>query len=771
MWFTLGNWIIKNRVSLLLALLLTTCVMGYYASKVELSYEFARAIPIDNPKYKEYQLFRKRFGDDGGLMVIGVEAKDYYSVKNINALVDLGKNLKKIKGVESILSIAESVTLIKNDSTERLVAKKIFDPNITTQQQLDSGRAAFENLPFYNGLLYNPTTNTYLTGIGVNKDLINTTGRTDLVASIMKEVDIYEKTTGFTVHKSGLPFIRTTLSDLVKKEMKYFLLGSLILSAITLLIFFRSVSSMIMSLMVVMIGVIWSVGTVVLMGYKITLLTALIPPLIVVIGVPNCIYFLNKYHTSIKTSGDKRGAIVNMVGRMGIVTLFCNIAAAIGFAVFALTKSAILKEFGAVAGLNIMVLFVISLIFIPSVLSFLPLPQPRQLKYLDNKILISFLERIERWTIHHQKPVYIVTIIITGIAIAGIFRLKSEGFIVDDLPKTDKIYTDLKWFEKNFGGVMPLEVVVDTKKKNGVTSSLKALDRIEEFSNYIRQDSNVARPLNIVEGLKFAKQAYYDGDSLSYTAPSEFDMPFLAPYLKGKKDTSKTNAAFNNLLTGFIDSNKQFTRISISMKDIGSLKLPVLLDTFQKHANAIFDTANYNVKFTGASVTFLEGSRFIINGLKESIMWAFLLISLCMLYLFRSFKILICSLIPNVIPLIITAGVMGWSGVSLKPSTVLVFSVALGIAIDVTIRFLVNYKQELPVHKHHVEQTLVQTIRHTGISIIYTSLVLIAGFVIFCFSGFGGTKALGWLTSLTLVVGTITNLVLLPVLILTLKKD
>ena len=771
MWFTIGNWIVKYRVALLLLLLLATGVMGYYASKVELSYEFARAIPTDNPKYKEYQLFKQRFGDDGGLMVIGVETKEYYTVKNMNALVDLGKNLKKIQGVESILSIAESVTLIKNDSTERLVPQKIFAANITTQQQVDSGRATFENLPFYNGLLYNPATQTYVTGIGVNKDLINTTKRTELIANIMKEVDHYEKATGFKVHESGLPFIRTTLSDLVEKEMKYFLLGSLLLSAITLLIFFRSVSSMVMSLLVVMMGVVWSIGTIVLMGYKITLLTALIPPLIVVIGVPNCIYFLNKYHTSIGTSGNKRAAIVNMVGRMGIVTLFCNIAAAIGFAVFALTKSAILKEFGAVAGLNIMVLFIISLIFIPSVLSFLPLPQPMQLKYLDSKVLINFLEKVERWTIHHKKPVFLITFIITGIAMVGIFRLKSEGFIVDDLPKTDKIYTDLKWFEKNFGGVMPLEVVIDTKKKNGVTSSLKVLDRIEEFSNYIKQDTNVARPLNIVEGLKFAKQAYYDGDSMSYTAPSEFDMPFLAPYLKGKKDTAKANAAFNNLLTGFIDSNKQYTRISINMKDIGSLRLPVLLDTFQQHANAIFDTASYNVKFTGASVTFLEGSRFIINGLKESIMWAFLLIALCMLYLFRSFKILICSLIPNLIPLIITAGVMGWSGVSLKPSTVLVFSVALGIAIDVTIRFLVNYKQELPIHQHHVEQTLIQTIRHTGISIIYTSLVLIAGFVIFCFSGFDGTKALGWLTSLTLVVGTITNLVLLPVLILTLKKD
>ena len=771
MWFTIGNWIVKYRVVLLLLLFISTGVMGYYASKVELSYEFTRAIPTDNPKYKDYQLFRQRFGDDGGLMVIGVETKEYYTVKNINALVDLGKNLKKLEGIESILSIAESVTLIKNDSTERLVPQKIFAANITTQQQVDSGRATFENLPFYNGLLYNPVTQTYVTGIGLNKDFINTPKRIELIASIMREVDHYEKATGFKVHESGLPFIRTTLSNLVKKEMKYFLLGSLLLSAITLLIFFRSVSSMVMSLLVVMMGVVWSIGTIVLMGYKITLLTALIPPLIVVIGVPNCIYFLNKYHTSIGTSGNKRAAIVNMVGRMGIVTLFCNIAAAIGFAVFALTKSEILKEFGAVAGLNIMVLFIISLIFIPSVLSFLPLPQPRQLKYLDSKVLIKLLEKVERWTIHHKKPVFLITIIITGIAMVGIFRLKSEGFIVDDLPKTDKIYTDLKWFEKNFGGVMPLEIVIDTKKKNGVTSSLKALDRIEEFSNYIRQDTNVARPLNIVEGLKFAKQAYYDGDSMSYTAPSEFDMPFLAPYLKGKKDTATANTAFNKLVTGFVDSNKQYTRISINMKDIGSLRLPVLLDTFQQHANAIFDTASYNVKFTGASVTFLEGSRFIINGLKESIMWAFLLIALCMLYLFRSFKILVCSLIPNVIPLIITAGVMGWAGVSLKPSTVLVFSVALGIAIDVTIRFLVNYKQELPLHQHHIEQTLIQTIRHTGISIIYTSLVLIAGFVIFCFSGFGGTKALGWLTSLTLIVGTITNLVLLPVLILTLKKD
>ena len=217
-----------------------------------------------------------------------------------------------------------------------------------------------------------------------------------------------------------------------------------------------------------------------------------------------------------------------------------------------------------------------------------------------------------------------------------------------------------------------------------------------------------------------------------------------------------------------MDTARQQARISVSMKDVGSARLPHILDSIQARANQIFpDTSKYKVLLTGSSVTFLEGTSYIISGLKESIFWAFLLIALCMLYLFKSWRILLCSLLPNLIPLVITAGVMGWVGIPLKPSTVLIFSVALGIAIDVTIRFLINYKQELPRHNYDMKHTVIQTIHSTGISIIYTSLVLIAGFIIFCFSGFGGTQSLGWLTSLTLITATITNLVLLPSLLIT----
>lgn len=773
MWYKLGQFILKNRVVLLIILLASIVAMTFFASKVQLSYEFSRAIPTDNPRYQDYVAFKKKFGDDGSTMVFGIESNNFFTPKIFNEVVALHKNLKKVNGVINVLSIPEVVTLKKDSAGERLVPLKIFTSNYSNQAELDSSKAVFLNLPFYRSLLYNLETNAYLLGVQLNKDSVNSKSRTRVINDVMACATIFEKNTGVTLHASGLPFIRTNVANRIKDEMNYFLFGSIILSAITLLLFFRSFSATAISLFVVIAGVISSLGTIVLLDYKITLLTALIPPLVVVIGIPNCIYFLNKYHTAFKDVGNKEKALITMVGRMGIVTLFCNIAAAIGFAVFALTKSQLLKEFGAVAGINIMALFIISLIFIPIALSYLPEPKAKHVKYLDNKLLEKVLVKIERWALHHAKWVYGITVVLVALAVVGILKLKSEGFIVDDLPKTDKIYTDLKWFEQNFKGVMPLEIMVDTKKKNGLVRSTNPINKIDELSQYIQSKNVTARPLSFVEGLKFAKQAYFDGDSLSYAVPYEGDMAFLSPYLRTKTDDSTTTKKQNgpaSLLNGFIDSTRQVARISVNMKDIGSVQLPLLLQDLEKKSAEILDTANYKVTFTGTSVTFLEGSRFIINGLKESILYAFLLITLCMLYLFRSFRILVCSLIPNIVPLVLTAGLMGWMGVRLTPSTVLVFSVALGIVIDVTIRFLVNYKQELSHYNFQVIPTLVQTIKHTGISIIYTSLVLIAGFVIFIFSNFGGTKSLGWLTSFTLVAGTVTNLVLLPVLLILVAK-
>jgi uncharacterized protein len=790
MWHSFAQLVYKFRNPLFIVLLGITVFLGYHASKVKLGYEYTKSIPTNNPKYIEYQNFKKTFGEDGNLLVAGFTTDKLFTLPVYNAYSKLHASLMAIPGVLDVLSVPSAVNLVMNYDSARFESPKIFPATATSQAQLDSGKALLGTLPVYKNLLYNPDNNSYICGIRLNGDSINSKSRESLVAKVVVAIDSFAATTKLEVHKSGLPLIRSALAVRLQKEMGLFLVGSIVISAIILLLFFRSISSMLLSLVTVGIGVVWSLGTMHLFGYNITLLNALIPPLVVVVGIPNCIYFLNKYHTAWLDTGNKNDAIIQMIAKMGVVTLFCNITAAIGFAVFARTESAILKEFGVVAGINIFMLFVISLIIIPFALHILKAPNPSQLKYLNNKAITRFLGKMEGWVVNHPKFTLAGTALVLIISSIGLFKLKSQGFIVDDLPKNDKIYTDLKYFEKNFKGIMPLEIVIDSRRPKGIRQLYGKLDKIDSLEMALQQFSFMNRPISFVDGLKFAKQAMSGGDSSAYFIPNQQDLVELKPYLTGKKEAADENgvatentdennmpsnaqqsgAGLSKLLNSFIDSAKQKVRISVSMADVGTLKLNSVLDSVRTLTAQYIDTSKFDVSLTGSTVTFLEGSSFIIKGLKQSIIEAFVLIAVCMLLLFKSFRILLCSLIPNVVPLVITAGVMGWMGVPLKPSTVLVFSVVLGIAIDITIRFLVNYKQILPQYKNDTMGAVTATMQQTGLSIVYTSLVLIAGFVIFMFSSFGGTQALGGLTTLTLLVATLTNIILLPVLLLVGKR-
>ena len=725
------------------------------------------AIPIDNPKYIEHLNFKKMFGEDGTMMVVGFDQQNVFEPTFFNEFKAWQQEIKKIDGVDNMLCIPTTINVRKQetDSTSKLVAEPIF----TDTKNLDSSIKEFLNLPLYKNLLYNPETHSYLTAIYLNKIKVKTAERMRIIQDIETTTEKFSKKTNTDIHYSGLPFIRTKFSLSVQYEMKLILIASLLLTAFILFLFFRSFSTVLFSVLVVFAGVLWAVGLLYLMDYRISILTALIAPLIVVIGIPNCIYFLNKYHTQFALLNNKKDALISMVERMGIVTLFTNLTAAIGFGVFYFTKSQLLKEFGLIAGVSILVVFFISLFSIPAIFSYLKAPETKHTKYLENKFLSAVLLKFDFWVLNHKKYVTVFWTCMVLVSLLGIMKLKTLGFIVDDLPKQNKIYTDLNYFEKNFHGVMPLEIVVDTKKKNGATT-LPTLQKLDQLCASLGDYKQIAKPLSMVEAIKFARQAYYDGDSSSYGVPNSFDVAFLLPYLRMKSDSAKSSQ-FSQLISSFVDSSKRYARISVGIEDVGSEKLPIILNDIQQKANAIFDTTRYKVTFTGTSIVFLEGSRFIINSLRDSLLLALLMIVFCMIFLFRSWRIVIISLITNMIPLAITAGVMGFFNINLKPSTVLVFSIALGIAIDVTIRFLVNYKQDLPKYNYDIPATIKATIQETGISIIYTSLILSAGFIVFLVSQFDGTKALGYLTALTLFMAMITNLTILPALLVWFDKQ
>lgn len=772
MWHKLAAYIINYRVLLLSLLLAITGFMGYEATKVKLNYDATGAIPTDNPKYHEYVEFKNIFGQDGTMMVIAVKTNEFFSTPFFQNYVSLVKRLQKSYGVENILSIPTSINLTKDTSDSKLKTSPIFSLNDSLFKNIDSLKEAFLNLPLYKGLLYNKAENVYMMAVYLNKDILASKGRKKVMADILTHCERFAEQQKVEMHYSGLPYIRTQVGNKIESEMKLFLSLSILLTASILLLFFRSISAVIASIVVVLVGVVWSMGTMALMDYKISLLTALIPPLIVVIGIPNCVYFLNKYHSEYNKHGNKIKSLLRMVDRMGIVTLFTNLTAAIGFGVFFFTHSKPLKEFGFVAGVNILGLFIISLIFLPALFSFLPAPKGKHTNYLNSTWLNRTLEWLNTWIFVNRKWIYTTSIAITIFSAIGVSKLYTVGYVVDDLPKKDKIYTDLKFFETYFKGVMPLEILIDSKRKNGVVT-IPFMQKVDQLSNELSQFNELGHPLSFVEGVKFARQAFYDGDSSSYGVPNMMDGAFIQPYLRTKSDNNNTtsnNNTFATLLHSFMDSTKQIARISINMKDIGSVALPKLLDSIRPITYQIFDTSKNNVTFTGSSIIFLEGSKFIINSLRDSLILAFIMIFGCMVALFYSWRILFISLVVNIIPLLATAGIMGWMGVPIKPSTVLVFSIALGITIDVTIRFLVSYKRELHGHKRNVPIAVKSTMHETGLSIIYTSLILIVGFFVFALSDFEGTKSLGILTSFTLLLAMFTNLTLQPAMLLWLNK-
>lgn len=731
--------------------------MGYHAKDVKLSYEIARVVPDDDPDFRAYEEFKKSFGEDGTIMVLGVQNPHFFEINFFNSWKHLVDDLSKVKGVKQAVSIFDAQLLEKDQENQRFVTADIFDNNIHSQAALDEKVALYKSMPFYENSFFNFKTNTSFIAINIDEETLGSKKRMILLDEVFKISDDYLQPYNIKAKYSGLPYIRTSVAEAVKGEMKFFSVLSLVICAVILMLFFRSFISVIFPIAVIFIIVIWALGTVALFGFRINAVTSLIPPLIIIIGVPNFIYLVNKYHNEYKKHGNKMRAIHRMIQKIGIVTLMTNATTAIGFLVLAFTNSPVLKEFGLVAGINILATFIVSIIVIPVFFSYLPEPSSKHTNYLERTWMTKVLILIDRIVQRHRRVVFAVTLLMIGTSIWGITKLKAVGFVLDDIPKEQKVYKDLRFFEDNFGGVLPFEVVVNSGKPNGL-NDLKLLEKISEFQDTLANVKNLSKSYSIADLVKFSKQAYFNNNPDRYDIPSSRERNFMLKYLENSSNTDK-------LLNNLVDSNQQIARISSNIADVGSVKTTNLLNRLKNVATKVFGD-DADIQFTGISLLFVKNNEYLIKSLVNSLILAFIVISILMGLLFKKIRMIIVSLVPNFIPLLATAGIMGFMGIALKPSTVLVFSIAFGISIDDALHFLAKYRQELIQHNWNISKTISMALFETGRSMIYTSVVLFAGFSIFTLSDFGGTSSLGFLTSITLLIAMITNLVLLPSLIL-----
>lgn len=728
-----------------------------------MSYNSERMLPLNDPDYKQYETFKKTFGEDGNVLVIGVTNPNMFRLDEFNAWFDLCSELKNIEGVQGVASITKAIDLVKDDSLHKFKALPLVPKKPANQAELDSLKQKVLNMKFYQGFLYNPETNAYVIALTLDKNKMNDERRLVIVDKIKSTADAYAAATGNQLHYSGMPYIRSVMMNKIKHELYLFIILSIAIAAIILYLFFRSVKVVLSSLVVVSVSIIWTVGLISLMGFKLTVLTALIPSLIVIIAIENCIYILNKYHWEYRAHGNKIKSLTRVVHRIGFASLMVNTATAAGFAAFILVSNQMLRQFGIITSISILLEYALSLVLLTIIFSYQKPPEKKHLKHLDSKIFVGVLSRIINVIQYKRKLVYIVAGIALVFGVIGVLKIKTSGRVVDDLRKNDRLYVDLKYFEKNLGGVMPFEIMLDTKKKNGVLK-LSTIEKIDELQTLISSYGHFTRPLSIAELVKFAKQSYFNGDPDYYELPNSQEKNFILSYLPGGSNNK------DNLLHSFIDSTRQQTRISFQMEDLGTAKLNALLDSIRPRIDSIFSPEDFSVKITGNVMTQTKGTTFLISHLIQSVIIAIIFISLLLALMFSSFRMIVVSMLPNIAPLLLTAAIMGYTGIPIKPSTIIVFSIALGISVDNAIQYLSRYRHELKATGHNIKQSAINALREAGFSMIYTSIVLVFGFSIFIASGFGGTQALGILVSTTLFIAMFFNMLVLPSLLLSLDK-
>ena len=772
-WFSLGFWeliariVLRNRILMLSIIAAITVFLALQWKNIHFTFTEANMLPDDNIANVEYNAFLDKFGEEGNLIIIGVKDSTFFTPKAYAAWSKLMNTIKKNQEVDLVVSLNDLKKLQKNEALETFELVPFVDESkaLNPKYLQTIKKELFNDLPFYEGLLFNKRSGSVRSAIYMDKKIVNTKARkTFVLEKLIPAITTFEKETKIDLRVSGMPYIRTLNAKTITDEISIFIGASLLITSLLFFFFFRSFKATLISIVIVIIGVMWSFGFLGLFNYEITILTALVPSLIIVIGIPNCIFLTNKYHQEFKVHRNKAKALQRVTTKIGMATLMTNLTTAIGFATFVASNNNLLLEFGVVTSINIMALFFLSLVLIPIFHSYLNPPKERHLKHLDRGSVKKFMDWILKTIKTNRFSIYAASVALLVFSIIGIYEMRISGSLIEDMPKKEAFFQDIVFFEKEFDGVMPLEIMIDTKRKKGVMK-LSTLKRMEELETAIEEIPELSKPISIVNLVKYSKQAYYNGNPDYYELPTSQEQAFILSYAKNATANSK-----ENLMKSYVDSTGQYARITTFMRDESGDQIAKIEEEIRKKADKLFPKERYNVIITGKALVFQKGTGYLLDNLLSSLIFAFFLTALLIGFMFRSFKMILVSIIPNLLPLFLTAGLMGFLDIPLKPSTILVFGIAFGLSVDDTLRFLSQYREELKKNNWKIKKSVYATFNESGLSMFYTSIVLFFGFSVFMLSSFGGTIALGGLISLTLLFGMLSNLMLLPALVLTLNK-
>ena len=761
MWNKIADYIMNHRVLNLVIASVLLLFLGLNAFTIKMGYNLANTLPETDSTMVVYRQFLDTYGEDGRAIFIGMVEDNLFDLPNFQDYYDLNENIRQINGVTECLSVTRVYNLVKNDSIKKFQLSQVVSRRPESQKEVDSIKSVIESLAMYDGLLFNTETHSTMMLVTLDDEHANSNLRKETTDALSILLNDYSTRHGIEMHVSGMPYIREVTTQKMVKEIVGFTFLSIVVAGLILYLFFRSWRPLVSVMAIVLISVVYMFGIMALLDFDVTILTGVLPPLLIIIGVENSIFMLNKYHREFEACHDKIQALKNVIVRIGPANLLTNTTTAVSFASFIITRNALLVPFGILASICIMLTYVMTMVLLPTFFSYQKKPEGKMVNYINNPRINYIMDKISVFVLGKKRVIFAVLAVLMLVCVIGATRITTSGRVVDDIAKSDKLYKDIMFFEENVGGVMPFEISIDTRKPKGIMNA-QFIRKVQQLEDTLALYPEFSEPLSIAEVVKFARQGFYNGKREQFKIPSNNEFGFIMKYMPETK-----GGEMPAIVTQYMDKEMQCTRVSVQMANVTTPEIDAISRSLKPQIDQIFPKEKYDVVMTGSAMVTLQGTNYLIVNLSHSLFLAFIVIALLMAVTFHKFKMVIISLIPNLIPLLFTAGVMGFCGIPLKMSTILVFSIALGISVDNTIHYLARYRLQMKMNDNDIKKSVMAAIQETGPSMIYSASILICGFLIFAFSSFGGTKIVGFLVPFTLLVALITNILVLPALVLT----
>ncbi|MBC8310880.1 MAG: MMPL family transporter [Candidatus Marinimicrobia bacterium] len=729
----LSKIILDHPKFVLAAILSLTMGFGYMAflSPYHLRIDFSleQMFPNDDPEREVYEKFREEFTREDDIILLTYAGIPILEKTSVEALGDLTEELEFIEGVEQVLSLSN------------LQDGNYFDIEMEGREW-EARAVDVLNHPIYTNLIISKKGDVGSILINLSDDVKDQEAR----ARVFNEIDNIKSQYKWEWHEAGIPVLRTRYVELVDRERTIFFPISFAVVTLILFFVFRQKRGVLLPLAAISVGLIWISGLMAVLGITINVVSFLTFNLLMIIGCSNAIHLMIKYHEGLSLGLGRRGSLDRVITEIGGALFLTSFTTSVGFFSLMMTNIRITQEFGFIVGVGVILMFILTIIILPIILSFLPLPKEKNIKRLVEGEEFKAAENLNEWSRSHPRSILFITSIIFILSIVGLYKVNYNISILDDLKPGNQLYDSIHYVETHMGGTLPLEVVVDTKIENGIADP-KFLSKIDLFKNFLLSQEGVGGAITVSDHIKLVNEEIGSGFR---------ELPSQSIEVLSLVETYDE-------ISGLVNDDLSKTRISARVKNINSETAEHIVRELKAESARLFGD-DVDVIITGSTLLALHTSKHLVKNLTTSFMLAFIIIFISMVFLFKSVRLSILSVLPTIIPLMAAGGIMGFMGIKLRPSTAMTFSIALGIAVDDTIHFLARFRQEY-MQSQDVPAAVTKTLLTTGKAIISTTIILSLGFVVMVFSEFVPNHEFGILATIVLLIALAGSMVLLPVLI------